>query len=348
VSRTPIVAFAPGRANLIGEHTDYNDGLSLPFAIVEGVRATAEPRDGDHLVVRAVDHGEEDRFALAGGPGERRGDWRDFVRGAIGELAAAGVSLRGGEIALAGTVPEGAGLSSSAALEVALCLALLALAGAPEPADRVALARLCSRIENDWVGARTGLLDQLASLLGTADHALRIDFRTLDTRQVPLALGDWRLVVVDSGERHSHAASKYNERRAESERARELLGGESLRDARVEDLARLPDPLDRRVRHVIEENARVDAAVAALEAGELAALGPVLDASHASLRDLYDASTEAVERTVERLRAEGAAGARMMGGGFGGQVIALLAPGGPTPAGARDVAPSAGARLLTP
>ncbi|MCW3064949.1 MAG: galactokinase [Solirubrobacterales bacterium] len=343
----PIVAFAPGRANLIGEHTDYNDGLSLPFAIAEGVRATAEPRPGDHVVVRAVDHDEDQRFALAGGPGERRGDWRDFVRGAIGELAAAGVALRGGDIALAGTVPEGSGLSSSAALEVALSLALLALAGEPEPTDRVALARLCSRIENDWVGAHTGLLDQLASLLGTAGHALRIDFRTLETRPVPLVLDGWRLVVVDSGERHSHAASKYNERRAECERARDLLGLESLRDARVEDLERLPDPLDRRVRHAIEENARVDVAVGALEAGEVAALGPLLDASHASLRDLYDASTDAVERTVEHLRAAGATGARMMGGGFGGQVIALLAPGTRSPAGARDVTPSAGARVCS-
>jgi len=352
VSAPPIVAFAPGRANLIGEHTDYNDGLSLPFAVAEGVTATAEPRPGDFVLVRALDHGEEDRFALTSDAREeRRGDWRDFVRGTVGELSAAGVALRGGEIAIEGTVPEGSGLSSSAALEVALSLALLALAGEAGQrgltplSDRVALARLCSRVENDWVGAHTGLLDQLASLLGTADHALRIDFRTLETRSVPLVLGDWRLVVLDSGERHTHAGSGYNERRDETERARALLGLESLRDARVEDLARLPDPLDRRVRHVLEENARVDAAVDALHAGDLAALGPLLDASHASLRDLYDASTDAVERTVASVRAAGAAGARMMGGGFGGQIIALLPPGTPDPAGARDVAPSAGARL---
>jgi galactokinase len=341
-----IVAFAPGRANLIGEHTDYNDGLSLPFAIELGVRVTATAAPGAELLVTAADHGERERFPLSGAARERSGDWRDFVRGAIGEVAAAGVALRGGELTIEGSVPEGGGLSSSAALEVALCLALRALAGEGEAPDRIELARLCSRIENDWVGARSGLLDQLASLLGREGHALRIDFRTLDTRRVPLRLGDWRLVAVDSGERRSLAASGYNERRAETERARELLGLPSLRDATPDDAARLPEPLGRRVRHVIEENARVDAAVAALEAGDLAALGPLLDASHASLRDLYDASTPAVERTVERLLAAGAAGARMMGGGFGGQVIALLSPGAEAPDGATPLVPSQGARLI--
>ncbi|HEY0346123.1 MAG TPA: galactokinase [Solirubrobacteraceae bacterium] len=341
-----VVAFAPGRANLIGEHTDYNDGLSLPFAIAQGVLVTAEADGGDELHVTAVDHGEQARFALSGIDTGRSGDWRDFVRGAIGELRASGVALRGGSVAIEGNVPEGAGLSSSAAVEVALCLALEALAGAREPADPVALARLCSRIENDWVGARTGLLDQLASLLGVEGHALRIDFRTLEIRPVPLRLDGWRLVTLDSGERRSLAGSGYNERRAETERARRLLGLDTLRDATAADAERLPEPLDRRVRHVLEENERVEDAVTALEAGDLPALGALLDASHASLRDLYGASTEAVERTVERLRAAGAAGARMMGGGFGGQVIALLPPRARPPGGAVEVAPAQGARLL--
>jgi galactokinase len=348
VTPARVVAFGPGRVNLIGEHTDYNDGLSLPFAIEQGVRVTARAAGCHDLVATAVDHDEHESFALSGAHSARSGDWRDFVRGAIGELTAAGVELRAGTIAIEGGVPEGSGLSSSAALEVALCLALYALAGAAEPADRVALAQLCSRIENDWVGAHSGLLDQLASLLGVEGHALRIDFRTLETRLVPMRLGGWRLVTVDSGERHSLATSGYNERRDESERARRLLGLETLRDALPADLAQLPDPLDRRVRHVLEENVRVDAAVAALEAGDLPALGPLLDASHASLRDLYDASTAAVERTVEGLRAAGAAGARMMGGGFGGQVLALLPPGTAAPRGAYEVAPAAGARLIEP
>jgi galactokinase len=341
-----VVAFAPGRANLIGEHTDYNDGLSLPFAIQQGVRVTAEAKGGDELLVTAVDHRQGERFPLSGGSGERSGDWRDFVRGAIGELGAAGVELRGADVAIEGSVPEGSGLASSAALEVALCLALCALAGTHKPRDQVALARLCSRIENHWVGARSGLLDQLASLLGREGHTLRIDFRTLETRPVRLRLDGWRIVTVDSGERRTLTASGYNERRADTERALRLLGLDSLRDALPADVERLPEPLDRRVRHVLEENARVDAAVAALEADDLAALGVLLDASHASLRDLYDASTAAVERTVERLRAAGAAGARMMGGGFGGQVIALLPPGSRAPRGATEVTPAAGARLV--
>ena len=346
----PVVAFGPGRANLIGEHTDYNDGLSLPFAIAEGVRVSARPRAGGEVLVHALDAGAEGRFALDGAAErraeqERTGDWRDFVRGALGELTDAGVELSGVELTIEGTVPEGAGLSSSAALEVALCTALMAGAGVTDPPGAVALARLCSRIENDWVGAHTGLLDQLASLLGRKDHALRIDFRTLEVRPVPLRLGGWRLVTLDSGGQHSLAASGYNERRAECERARELLGLESLRDARLDQLGRLPDPLDRRVRHVIEENERVEAAVAALEAGELEPVGRLLDASHASLRDLYDASTAAVEETVATLRGAGATGARMMGGGFGGHVLGLFPPGAEVVPGAREVVPSAGARL---
>jgi galactokinase len=324
-----VVAFAPGRANLIGEHTDYNDGLSLPFAIAEGVTVTAVRGDGDGLTVESKTDG-----------------WRDFVRGAEGELRAAGVALPAAQLTIESNLAVGAGLSSSAALEVALCTALLTLAGKADRFEAIELAKLCSRIENDWVGAHTGLLDQLASLLGDAGHAVRIDFRTLETQPVPLELGDWRLVTVDSGEQHSLAESGYNERRAECERARELLGIESLRDATPEDADALPDPLDRRVLHVIEENARVDATVSALEALDLAQLGRLLDASHASLRDLYDASTDAVERTVERLRSNGAAGARMMGGGFGGNVLALVPPDVEPPPDAREVAPSAGAHVL--
>jgi galactokinase len=342
-----VTAFAPGRVNLIGEHTDYNDGLALPFAIGQGVRVTVRAADSDHILAYAADPDEHDRFPLSRLRREDRpGGWRDFVRGAIGELTAAGVELPGAELVIAGDVPAGGGLSSSAALEVALCLALHAVAGTGPPADRVALARLCSRIENEWVGARTGLLDQLASLCGRAGHALRIDFRTLEIEHVPLQLGGWWLVTVPSGELHSLAESGYNARREECERARELLGLASLRDAQPADLERLPDPLDRRVRHVIEENARVCATVEALREHDLATVGELLDASHASLRDLYDSSTDAVETTVLALRRAGAAGARMMGGGFGGHVLALLPPGVAAPDGAHAVGPADGARLI--
>jgi galactokinase len=333
-------AFGPGRVNLIGEHTDYNDGLCLPFAIDRGVVVTATPGPAGRAVVEARDLGERDEFDLAAP--ERAAGWRAFARGIAAEL---GPPLRGVRLEVAGTLPRGAGLSSSAALEVALALALLAHAERPEP-DRRELARLCSRVENEWVGAQTGLLDQLAALFGAERTATRIDMRDLAVEPVPLELGDWALVTVDSGVEHSHASSGYNERRAECEQACERLGIASLRDARPEDLARLPDPLDRRARHVLEENARVDETVAALGRRDLEALGPLLDASHASLRDLYDASVPAVEATVARLRAGGAAGARMMGGGFGGSVLALLPPGAAPPEDAVAVAPGPPARLL--
>jgi galactokinase len=348
-SSADVVAFAPGRANLIGEHTDYNDGLALPFAIEQGVRVGARSQDSAEVRAYTADRGERKRFPLSGlRPEDRDGDWRDFVRGAIGELQRAGQELRSADLAIAGDVPQGGGLSSSAALEVALCLALLAVSGIEEPHDRIELARLCSRIENDWVGAHTGLLDQLASLCGRDGHALRIDFRTLELEQVPLELGDWQLVTVPSGEQHSLAESGYNERRQECERARERLGLDSLRDAQLDELDQLPDPLDRRVRHVIEENARVEDTIRALHRRDLEAVGRLLDASHASLRDLYESSTTAVEETVARLKQAGAAGARMMGGGFGGHVLALLEPGVPAPPDGHTVRPSSGARLLAP
>jgi galactokinase len=202
-------------------------------------------------------------------------------------------------------------------------------------------------VENDWVGSQTGLLDQIASLFGTAGHAMRIDFRSLEVIQVPLELRGWTLATIDSGEQHSNAAGGYNERRRECAEAASTLGVDTLSDADRAAAGRLPDPLGRRLLHVLDENERVDAAAAALAAGDLAALGGLLDASHASLRDLYDASTDAVEATVGRLKRAGAAGARMMGGGFGGHVLALFEPGTPPPPDARAVAPGPGAHLVS-
>ena len=340
---THAVAFAPGRANLIGEHTDYNQGLALPFAISDGVVVRASLLDVPRIEAVAVDVGERDSFALDS-PGMARG-WRAFVRGAAGELDRAGARLQGAELEITGTVPRGAGLSSSAALEVALVLALLAVSGEAEP-DRISLAELCSRIENEWVGAQTGLLDQIASLCGRNECALRIDFRSLDVRPVPLELGDFTLVTVDSGEKHTNAGSGYNERRAECARACSMLGVDSLRDVTLTDADRLPAVLGRRVRHVVTENERVDAAVAALSRGDMAELGRLLDASHASLRDCYEVSTPAVEEAVRRCKRAGALGARIMGGGFGGHVIALLGPDAADLAGAVEVRPGDGARVL--
>ena len=349
-----VTAFGPGRVNLIGEHTDYNQGLALPFAIAAGVsvHATAAVPGtpaAERIEAHARDLREHDEFPLAR-PAPAAG-WRAFVRGVVAELTRAGHPLAGARLEISGDVPQGAGLSSSAALEVALCLALLALSGGDGAGwtgrDRLDLARLCSRVESEWVGARTGLLDQIASLYGAPDTALRIDFRTLEIAPVPLRLRDgWRLVTLDSGESHANASSSYNERRAECAEASDLLGIQSLREASAEDLGRLPQPLSLRARHVLDENIRVDATVAALRGGDLPAVGALLNASHASLRDRFEVSSPAVEAAVTELLAAGAAGARIVGGGFGGHVLGLLPPGARAPTGAREVRPGPGAHLL--
>jgi galactokinase len=346
-----VVAFGPGRVNLLGEHTDYNDGLCLPFAIARGVTVHAQAIEGGRVQAHADDLDEDDDFPAAD-PGRDAEGWRAFVRGTVGELRAAGHEVQGVRLHISGDLPRGAGLSSSAALSTGLALALLALGGEGKAAraagdaaaagelDRRALAKLCSRVENDWVGAQTGLLDQLAALFGRAGHALRLDCRDLSIAEVPLDLKGWTLAVAPSGHEHTHAASGYNERRAECRAACEALGIASLRDAPPDAPDHLPPPLDRRVRHVLTENARVDAAVRALRDGDLPALGELIDASHASLRDDYEVSVDAVERTVARLKDAGAAGARIMGGGFGGSVLALFAPDAAPPDDATVVEPA--------
>ncbi|MBX6391195.1 MAG: galactokinase [Frankia sp.] len=389
--RGPVtaVAFGPGRVNLVGEHTDYNDGLCLPFAIDAGVTVRARPSPDGMIRVHAADLGAHDAFPASDPP--RAEGWRAFARGVVAELTRAGYPVRPARLTVSGTLPRGAGLSSSAALEVALALALLAHSGHGEPADRLALARLLSRVENDWVGAQTGLLDQTASLFARPGHALLLDIRALHQQAgqeapvgrpetaggphtpgrapsvgrgedgntgvgrglpagiepVRLRLGRWRLVTVDSGARHSIAASGYNTRRRECARACELVGVASLRDADLTAARALPPPLDRRARHVIEENERVRQAAAALREGDLAQLGRLLDAAHASLRDLYEVSVPEVEATAERLRAAGAAGARLVGGGFGGSVLALFPPGRRLPPDAVRVSPAGPGRVLT-
>jgi galactokinase len=342
-------AFAPGRVCVIGEHTDYNDGLALALAIAEGVTVEAhriEPEeDGTERVrAHALDLGEYDEFALTDPPPAE--GWRAFVRGTVAELQRAGLRPVGASLRIQGDVPRGAGMSSSAALEIALALALLALAGTEEQIGRTDLAKLASRVENEWAGARTGLLDQLTSLYGERDEAMRIDFQTLSVDPAPLHLDGWRLVTLDSGERRSNASSGYNQRREECARACELLDVDSLREANPAEVGRLPPPLRERARHVLSDNRRVDAAVAALRTGDLPMLAQLLNESHASLRDDMDISTPAVEATVRRMLDAGATGARLLGGGFGGSVLGLLPSGAAVPEGAREVRPCAGARLL--
>ncbi len=263
------------------------------------------------------------------------------MRGTVAELRAAGHEVRPCRITIEGDLPHGSGLSSSAALEAALCLALLE----DDDVDRVELAKLCSRVENDHVGARTGLLDQLAVLCGEEGRALRIDFRDL---------------AIDAGAAGARRLAPRHARlgrlaRARGRRLQRAPRGvrRRLRGARDRQPARrgaaptaCPAPLDRRVRHVLSENARVDAMAEALAAGDLERAGALLDASHASLRDDYEASVPEVERTVAALKDAGAAGARMVGGGFGGSVLALFPPGATPPDGSVSVAPGPAARRL--
>jgi galactokinase len=337
-SATRVEARGPGRVNLIGEHTDYNGGLALPFAIARGVTVTAEAVSGDSVLVEALDLGERDEFSYADPP--RESGWKAFARGIVAELRL----TSGARLDIEGDLPHGAGLSSSAALSAALTLALLSLED--REMGGLELARLCSRVENEWVGSPTGLLDQLAVLFAREGQALRIDFQTLELSHVPLDLGDWTLATLDSGMTHDNATSGYNDRREECERACELLGIESLREAMEADVARLPEPLARRVRYVLEENARVDAAVAALTRGDLVELGRLLDASHAGLRDQYEVSTPEVERTVAAMKEAGAVGARIVGGGFGGAVLGLFPPGSRLPEQALAAEPGPPARLI--
>jgi galactokinase len=314
-----VVASAPGRVNLIGEHTDYTGGFVLPCAIDRRVAVAAGRGDG---VVVSADYGEERAVSR-----ERDASWVDYPRGVALMLGghATGGTLPAWRAAIAGDVPRGAGLSSSAAIEAATALALDQLFALG--IDRRALAVLCRRAENEFLEVKTGIMDQYASLLCQADHALLIDCRTLEARAVPLDLdpAGLALLVCDTREERGLRDSEYNSRQEACARAAVLLGIPELRDAREEDLARLSGVELRRARHVVAENVRVLRAAAALEARDFATFGQLMYASHASLRDDYEVSTPALDAFVEVARTHGALGARLTGAGFGGCAIALIA-----------------------
>ena len=327
-----VSASAPGRVNLIGEHTDYNEGFVLPLATRERAFVRLEPR-GDNLV-RAASRELGGPVEYRVGEEEPSGGWIDYVAAMTWALG-----LRDGfNVAIESDVPPGAGLGSSAALEIALGRALRDAFGLLLGDE--ALVHVGRRAETGFVGAQTGPMDQLASAFGSTGAALLIDCRSLDRRAIPFRA---EVVVLDSGVRHANAASAYNERRAECEQAAKRLGVHALRDAASAD--GLPEPLARRARHVIEENARVLEAAAALERGDDARLGALLDASHASQRDLFEVSVPEVDDLVALAKREGALGARLTGGGFGGAVVAL-APAGRGRALA-DRLESAGASVLS-
>jgi galactokinase len=316
---------APGRVNVIGEHLDYNLGHVLPIAIGQSA-AVAVGRRGDDCF-RVVSTAEAGTVEVARSELHRATGWSAYLLGTIWALADAGLELPGLDVALASDVPPGAGLSSSAALECALALALdeLAAAGLSRPT----LAELARRAENEVVGAPVGVMDQRASLEGRAGHAVFLDCRSGSVELVPMPLGELglALAVVDSGVRHRHADGAYRNRREACERAARRLGVGALREATEADLERLASEpeLQRRTRHVVSEERRVVLAADLLRAGDVAAIGPLLTASHVSLRDDFEVSVAELDAAVEGSLAAGALGARLTGGGFGGAAIALVA-----------------------
>lgn len=325
-------AVAPGRVNLIGEHTDYNHGRCLPFAIPLATTATLTVRNDRGLTI-ASDQGAPWSGSLDDVDARAVTGWPSYVAGVIWALREDGWQVPGLDITLASTLPVGGGLSSSAALECAVAVALAGLVDAPlDTAGRLRLAEACRRAETEYVGAPTGGMDQLASLLGTADHAVLIDFAdaaapTADLVPVPLDAAGLTIVVTDTGVRHVLAAHDggYARRRAECAAAAAALGVSSLRHADVDAVSTLSDPdLRARARHVVSENARVLDVVGALGALSWPDLGRLLTASHASLRDDFAVSCPELDVSVTAALDSGALGARMTGGGFGGCTIALV------------------------
>jgi galactokinase len=316
--------------NLIGEHTDHQDGFVLPMAVDLATWIASVPREDRRVELTSLAISETRAFDLDDVSPERRsGGWIDYAAGVAWSLREAGMPLRGARGVIESDVPLGAGLSSSAALEVAVALTLLEEPGSLEPAR---LAELCRRAEADFVGLPCGMMDQLASVAGVEGHALLIDCRSREVRPITLP-EDLAIVVLDSAVRRRLGETEYAERRRECEEAARRLGAGSLRDVTEEDLewsgSSLPPTLRARAEHVVTENARVLAAADALEGGDLERLGNLVSASHASLRDRFEVSTPDLDRLVATAEGvDGVFGARLVGGGFGGSVLVLCRQSG--------------------
>lgn len=328
---------APGRVNLIGEHTDYNLGFALPIALPERVVVTYLPTGGDSIVVRSDRESAPVRFALNTVPGEVTG-WAAYVAGVAWALQRAGHRVPGGTMSILGGVEMGSGLASSAALECAVLGAILTATG--QSIDRIEQARIAQCAENDYVGAPTGLLDQLAVLFAEPRRAQLIDFRDLTVRSVafdPDAHGV-ALMLINSRATHQHAGGEYAARRASCERAAAALGVSSLRDVQDQGtsaLANVPDPDDaRRAQHIVTENQRVLDTVDALRDCDFTEVGRLLTDSQSSMREDFEITTEHIDLIAETAVRAGALGARMTGGGFGGCVITLVAAAGVDTVGA--------------
>ncbi len=320
------VARAPGRVNLIGDHTDYNDGFVLPMAIDRAVWIALRPRPDRRVRLHSLEYDQTGEFELEGMANTEAG-WLEYVKGVAWALQEGGHDLGGFEGVLAGDLPIGAGLSSSAALELAAARAFTATAGGRW--DPAFMALLGQRVENEWLGVQSGIMDQMISARGQAGHALLLDCRSLEGQLVPLP-SQIAVVILDTGTRRALVGSAYNERRAQCQAAADFFGVAALRDVSLEAFEARAAELDalprRRARHVITENERTRRSAEAMLRGDVRSLGALMDASHASLRDDFEVSSPALDRMVEIARAQpGCYGARMTGAGFGGCAVALVA-----------------------
>lgn len=324
----PRIFRAPGRVNLIGEHTDYNEGFVMPAALEFSTWAAIAPSRDGKLHIASLNLNEDHRFDT--GDSTPAGNWTDYVRGVDVMLRRAGYDVPAGNILIWGNVPIGAGLSSSASLEVAVCFALLAMARTELTGEQI--ARICQRAENEFVGARCGIMDQFIAIHGRARKAIMIDCRSLEhqLRPIPKQVA---IVIANSMVKHELAASEYNKRRAECEEGvrimqRSLPEARALRDVSVEQLEahkkEMPDVIYRRCRHVIRENARVLEFASALESSALQRAGELMRTSHASLRDDYEVSCRELDLLVDIAASAGGIGSRMTGGGFGGCTVNLV------------------------
>ena len=322
---------APGRVNLIGEHTDYAEGFVMPAAIDFATLAAICPRDDTSIAIYSANFDDQITYPLDSLPGKASHHWSDYPLGVVSVLREAGVEIPGFSLTLNGDVPLGAGLSSSASVEVASMVAILSLTSATFTLPEV--AKLCQRAENHFVGASTGIMDQFIACCGAEDHALLLDCRSLEYRLAPIP-PHLSIVIANSMVKHSHAGGEYNIRRSEVEEGTKLLRSHRpeiklLRDATVDDLKRWghemrPEVL-KRCRHIITENERTVAAADALQAGDLKTLGQLMYAAHASYRDDFEASCPEADILVDLAAKEsGCIGARLTGGGFGGCTVNLV------------------------
>ena len=328
----PRLFSAPGRVNLIGEHTDYNEGFVLPIAVNRRTLVAATPRNDKRIRVHSLVLNESAEIILNGTAEAPSHHWVSYVEGVGEVLIERGAPVGGANLAIASDVPIGSGMSSSAALEMSVGTALMALAGVA--IDLVQLALAAQRAEHVYAGTKCGLMDQLAAAFGRRGHALLIDCRSLERNLIPLQLPGMSIVVCDTNVKHELASSAYNERRAECERGVEMVRKylpdiKALRDVSISDFERheaeLPEPIRRRVRHVVTENARTLQAAGALRDGEVTQFGKLMLQSHESLRNDYEVSCRELDLMVEiAMQQPGVAGARMTGGGFGGCTVNLV------------------------